>query len=126
VSDVLEDLERLVRLRDDGSLTPEEFENRKAILLAAPTACANCRAPLHVDASGRCLFCHAVAVLPNSRGVLPVPVAGGDTFDDSVARAHPGNKLMAIKAMRASTVPPLDLKTAKDRMDLAFARVYGR
>ena len=122
MSDVIADLERLARLRDSGALTPEEFETRKAMLLATPTQCPHCRAPLQIDAAGRCAFCHA----PITPTAVPPLVSGADATADAIVRAHPDNKIAAIKALRGTTTPPLDLKTAKDRIDAAFARVHGR
>ena len=117
--DVIAKLERLAHLRDAGVLTQAELEAQKAALLGqpayGPTTCPGCGAPLQVNADRRCVYCGAAA--PAGSNAVPV---SNDALADACWAAHPGNKIEAIKALRAKT--NLDLKAAKERIEAAAAR----
>lgn len=122
MSDPIGDIERLVKLRDAGALTPEEFETQKARVLGGPTNdCPGCGAPVQVDVSGRCIFCGFFQ--PAQPGMQPPPVMSADPVAEDAVRAHPDNKIQAIKAVREATGNGLN--TAKARVDAAWIRVYG-
>jgi hypothetical protein len=136
MDDVIADLERLTRLRDAGALTQAEFEAQKARLLdpgagagaagtAGPPRCAGCGAPLQLDVTGHCVYCHelqpAAAGAPLAPGAAASMPSSADAADDEIVRLHPKNKIEAIKALRQQT--GLDLKAAKDRIEASYRRL---
>lgn len=135
MDDVIADLERLTRLRDAGALSQAEFDAQKARLLdpaagaaagaaAASVRCVGCGAPLQLDTTGHCVYCHelqpSAAGMPFARGSAASIPGSADAADDEIARTHP-NKIEAIKALRQQT--GLDLKGAKDRIEAAYRRL---
>lgn len=132
MDDVIADLERLTRLRDAGALTQAEFDAQKARLLdpgvgagAAPARCAGCGAPLQLDVTGHCVYCHELqpssAGVPLAHGAAASTPGSADAAADEIVRLHPKNKIEAIKALRQQT--GLDLKAAKDRIDASYRRL---
>lgn len=120
MGDIIDDLERLARLREAGALTQEEFDAQKArVLNGAADLCAGCGAPLHLDAEGYCAYCHEPA--SPVQGAVTSRPGSDDATDDAIARANPKKRINAIKILRQQT--GLGLREAKDRMDAAYRRI---
>jgi hypothetical protein len=125
MSDSLDQLERLARLREQGVLTDEDFLAQKARLLSDATVCPGCGAPTSLDQFGRCAYCgHVSLSVMSAPGAAPAPGPRGASPDpqaDEAFRASRGNMIAAIKQLRAET--GLDLKDAKARIEAARSRV---
>jgi hypothetical protein len=129
-TDRIERLERLARLRDQGMLSPEEFEREKAALLAAPAAGGGSGRTTAIAIACGCLLLLVVAAAA-WWSFRDLPVAGrnatADAGPSANATAPAAAPAPAAPAPAATAAPVREPLLGNCHMDTcSYSREVGR
>ena len=127
MTDRIEALERLQRLRESGALSEDEFEREKAALFAPPREAVTVAAPGRGGVPGWALAAGAAAILLIAVAAALLMRRGGEREASDVNVAASAPQPQNVQANAVEPAPPSGIRTrpAAEQLRAAFRTAFG-